>query len=172
MRPLEYKTASLNFPRTEKDSVVNGIKVNDLIGALEDLGYRCKTDARIIGDSGYSHKFDILAEKSHETIVIDLISSRTSILDALPSDFEISDQISISLIRMRAKMCDCKCNQAIVIHLTSYFSESDICASGYDPVEILSAEMNTKIIRSSTIGGATKKTQEFLNSKELEINNV
>jgi hypothetical protein len=168
VRESSYKPILSNSLQREKDSSVKGIKLNEIIDAFERLGYSCKTRSELVGQSGYKHIFDIVAGSGSDTIVIDIISNRTSILDALPSDYEISDQISFELLRMRAKTLDCGPSLAIIIQLTSYFSDSDgNCTSQYGPIEQISAQYKIKVIRSSTIAGAARKILGLMNSGEL-----
>lgn len=167
MSTLRYKTARVGYSQRNTDATVNGVRVNEIVDILENLGYSCNIDAEVIGESGFEHRFDIVAEKDSEVIVFDIVSCRASMLDVL-SDDEVSEQISLELLRMRAKSLDCRPSLSVVVHLSSYFLGSEESVpSKYDPIQQLSAEFNIRIVRSPDAQGAVKELSRIMTSKEV-----
>ena len=153
--------------RREIVHLVKGIKVDEIVDIFERLGYECKVDSELDGRSGAKHPFDIIARRDSEIIVIDIVSFRASILDTPASDAEVSEQLQVAGIKIRAKGWDCEAYQRFIIYLSSYFSSGEVCnTSQYDPFELFLKQNDIKIVKSVDVRGAAEKLHAMLNAVE------
>ena len=153
---------------TEKDQIVNGVNVGQIVEIFESLGYECKVNSELHGTSGVKHPFDIIARRDAEIIVTEVVSFRASILDTPASDSEVIERIQIAGIQVRAKAWDCGAYQCLIVYLSSYFSDLDSQhTSKYDPFELFLRQNDIKVVRSATMQGAAEKLRALLGEVEL-----
>lgn len=151
----------------DKDQVVNGVKVDEIITIFESLGYECAVNSELEGASGVKHPFDIIARRDSEIVVMDLVSFRSSILDTPASDAEVIERVQIAGIQIRAKAWDCSAYQCLIIYLSSYFSSDDSYrTSPYDPFELFLKQNDIKVVRSADLRGASEKIRTILGAVE------
>jgi hypothetical protein len=79
------------------------IDVGQILSTLQSLGYRCEVSGSIIGMSGVSHTFDIVARGNATRIVIEIL---------LPGK---EDEYSIRAIAFRTKTYDCSPDLAVMV---------------------------------------------------------
>lgn len=158
------------FQIMNKDQLVCGVNVDEIVKIFENLGYECKVNWELQGQSGVMHPFDIIAQRGSEAIVLDLVSFRASLLDTPASDAEVIEQLQISGIQIRAKGWDCGVYQSFVVYLTSHLSASsdEILASRYDPFGLFLKQNNITIIRSENIRDVADKLQTMFDKVELD----
>lgn len=154
----------------EKDQLVDGIKVDEIIDIFESLGYECKVNSELKGASGVKHPFDIIARRDTEIIVLDIVSFRSSVLDTPASDSEVIERIQIAGIKIRAKGWDCGAYQCVIIYLSSYFSNGDGSdhSSKYDPFTLFLKQNDIKIVKSANIRGAGDRLRALFSGVELK----
>ena len=154
----------------EKDLLVNGIRVNEIVKAFESLGYQCEVNTKLKGTSGTEHPFDIVSRKDSEIVVVDIVTFRASILDTPASDAQVLERLQMAGIQIRAKAWDCGTYQSVIIYLSSYFTNSDnsVLTGKYDPFELFLKQNNIKIVRSTDVRGAAKKLRAHLASVESD----
>lgn len=157
-------TLNTEFVSSElkKGQLVNGLNVDEIVDIMENLGYECKVGSKLKGTSGVEHPFDLIATKGDEIIVVDVVSFRSSILDAPANDAEVVERIQFAGIEIRAKGWDCGAYQSFVINLSSYFGGESYPASKHDPFELFLEQNNIKIIRSANMTEAARKLGDSL----------
>lgn len=154
-------------PRTEKNLLVNGFKVDEIVEIYESLGYECKVNSELQGASGIKHSFDIIATKDSEVIVTDIVSFRSSILDTPASDAEVAERLQIAGIQIRAKAFDCGAYQCLIVFLSSYFSGGEsYLKSEFDPFELFLKQNDIKVVQSANVRGASEKLRTLFGSVE------
>ena len=154
------------------NSVVNGIDVSEIVELFSSLGYECEINARIVGTSGMEHHFDILARRGTESIVIDMLAYRKSLLDTIATEEESVEQIWSTAVQMRAKAWDCKLYYTIILHLTSNLSaeENDVISPSEDYNAMLRDDlgrMRIDLIQSSNIQGVVPRLKSMLYRTEV-----
>ncbi len=161
--------------RTEKDVIVNGFNVRGILDLFGSLGYLCETNSTLQGESGATHRFDIVAKKDSETLVMDILAFRSSILDTGASKDESEEQIWAAAVQMRAKGFDCQIYHSIILHLSSVLpgleDHDSTSKESHLALEKLLRDLNIQLIRSSDIAGASKALTSLLCSVEAVSSN-
>lgn len=148
-----------------QDFIIDSIRVSELIELLQgELGYFCTMSREVFGRSGASHRFDIVAEKGTERIVIDILTSRNTLLDSFAAEEELNEETKIAAIQMRGKTFDCGCHSAVIIKLSSGLSRGDEMPDGL--FQKFLAEFNIDLIEAPDIKTAVRKFRSFVMSTE------
>ena len=94
-----------------KDTVIDGINMSGIIDLLEgEHDCHCFTNAEVVGVSGVTHSFALVAKKGFETISVGLVQHKTSILDSFVAEEELSEQLLVETIKLGVKSMDCGSN--------------------------------------------------------------
>jgi hypothetical protein len=144
-------------PRRQGDSIVNGVRANEMVSLLEDLGYTCELNVEVAGMSGARHSFDILAQRDTTRLAVDFIQCRVSILDSAPSKRLAQEAAEDAAVKMVAKSFDCACESSFVVCLSSYLSSP--CGEAFNGEAI---GPNTRMIEAPDAKTAAGKIREAL----------
>ena len=166
MRAIETFETS----RLEENQLVNGINVEAIVKIFENLGYECKVNEKLQGQSGVKHPFHIIAQRDSEVIVLDIVSFRASVLDTPASDAEVTERLQLAGIQIRAKGWDCGVYQSFIVYLSSHFSVSsdEISTGRYDPFDLFLKQNDIKVIQSDNMRDAADKLQVMFDKMELD----
>jgi hypothetical protein len=161
--------------RTEKDVIVNGYNVRGILDLFGNLGYICETNTTLQGKSGATHRFDIVAKRDSEMLVMDILAFRSSILDTGASKDESEERIWVAAVQMRAKGFDCQIYHSIILHLSSFLpgleDHDSSSKENHERLEKLLRDLNIQLVRSSDIAGASKGLTSLLCSVEAVSSN-
>lgn len=168
----EVTSSTVQSLGREKGKSVHGTHVDEILQVFESLGYEVSINSKLEGTTGVEHPFDIIARRDSETIVVDLISFRASILDTPASDVEVVAQIQLAGIQIRAKGWDCKVYESFIVYLSSCLSASDangLLVGEHDPFELFLKQNHISTVRSANIKEAAERLRTHLSPAEVNL---